>query len=111
MQMQIPCRSSTCEHLQCFDGWAFILMNEKKPSWICPICDRPAKLNSLVVDGSVCSGNISFWCRKYLGKVIVAMFPLVLAFLFRNVFAVHLFLKCLNFVQTFLFHMHTMILL
>lgn len=53
MRMSIPCRSAMCSHLQCFDARTFIQMNEKKPTWTCPICDRPAEFKTLIIDGSV----------------------------------------------------------
>ena len=52
-RLTIPSRSINCSHLQCFDAPTFIQMNEKKPSWICPICDRPATFKSLIIDGWV----------------------------------------------------------
>lgn len=51
MRMVIPCRASTCTHLQCFDASTFLLMNEKKPTWICPVCDKPATFDKLIIDG------------------------------------------------------------
>jgi len=51
MRMTMPCRPSTCDHLQCFDAAIFLMMNEKKPTWICPVCDSPAKYDDLMVDG------------------------------------------------------------
>ncbi|XP_076443846.1 E3 SUMO-protein ligase PIAS2-like isoform X2 [Babylonia areolata] len=51
MRMTLPCRSSTCTHLQCFDASTFLLMNEKKPTWICPVCDKPAPFDKLIIDG------------------------------------------------------------
>lgn len=51
MRMQVPCRSSGCPHLQCFDASLFLQMNERKPTWVCPVCDRPAAYDTLVVDG------------------------------------------------------------
>ncbi|XP_037562910.1 E3 SUMO-protein ligase PIAS2 isoform X1 [Dermacentor silvarum] len=51
MRMGIPCRALTCPHLQCFDASLYLQMNEKKPTWICPVCDRPATFSSLVIDG------------------------------------------------------------
>jgi E3 SUMO-protein ligase PIAS1 len=50
-RMTIPCRPVSCRHLQCFDASSFLQMNEKKPSWICPVCDKPADYKSLVLDG------------------------------------------------------------
>lgn len=51
MRMTTPCRSSTCLHLQCFDANLFLLMNERKPTWNCPVCDKPANYDHLVIDG------------------------------------------------------------
>ncbi|KAK3610264.1 hypothetical protein CHS0354_022327 [Potamilus streckersoni] len=51
MRIQIPCRASTCSHLQTFDAMTFLMMNEKKPTWICPVCDKPAPLEKLIIDG------------------------------------------------------------
>ncbi|KFM70226.1 E3 SUMO-protein ligase PIAS2, partial [Stegodyphus mimosarum] len=51
IKMELPCRSITCTHLQCFDAFLYIQMNEKKPKWICPVCDRPALFRTLAIDG------------------------------------------------------------
>ncbi|XP_073953436.1 E3 SUMO-protein ligase Su(var)2-10 isoform X1 [Choristoneura fumiferana] len=51
MRMSCPCRPANCPHLQCFDASLFLQMNERKPTWLCPVCDRPAVYDSLVVDG------------------------------------------------------------
>ncbi|XP_067630818.1 E3 SUMO-protein ligase PIAS2 isoform X2 [Eurosta solidaginis] len=51
MKMSIPCRASTCSHLQCFDASLFLQMNERKPTWNCPVCDKPAIYDNLVIDG------------------------------------------------------------
>uniref|UniRef100_A0A9I3E4K5 Protein inhibitor of activated STAT n=1 Tax=Anopheles dirus TaxID=7168 RepID=A0A9I3E4K5_9DIPT len=51
MRMSTPCRSSTCSHLQCFDASLYLQMNERKPTWNCPVCDKPAVYNNLVIDG------------------------------------------------------------
>ncbi|CAH1738368.1 unnamed protein product [Aphis gossypii] len=50
MRMKIPTKSIHCDHLQCFDATYFILMNEKKPTWKCPICNKPCFYNDLLVD-------------------------------------------------------------
>lgn len=44
-------RSSTCSHLQCFDASLYLQMNERKPTWNCPVCDKPAIYDNLVIDG------------------------------------------------------------
>ncbi|XP_055915871.1 E3 SUMO-protein ligase PIAS2 isoform X4 [Eupeodes corollae] len=51
MKMSIPCRASTCSHLQCFDANLYLQMNERKPTWNCPVCDKPAIYDHLVIDG------------------------------------------------------------
>ncbi|XP_017789792.1 PREDICTED: E3 SUMO-protein ligase PIAS3 [Habropoda laboriosa] len=51
MRMCTPCRASTCSHLQCFDASLFLQMNERKPTWNCPVCDKPALHDNLVIDG------------------------------------------------------------
>nr|XP_037873741.1 E3 SUMO-protein ligase PIAS3 isoform X4 [Bombyx mori] len=51
MRMSCPCRPANCPHLQCFDASLFLQMNERKPTWLCPVCDRAAPYDSLVVDG------------------------------------------------------------
>lgn len=49
--MCTPCRASTCSHLQCFDASLFLQMNERKPTWNCPVCDKSALYDNLVIDG------------------------------------------------------------
>uniref|UniRef100_A0AAR5PG96 SP-RING-type domain-containing protein n=1 Tax=Dendroctonus ponderosae TaxID=77166 RepID=A0AAR5PG96_DENPD len=51
MRMTTPCRAHTCAHLQCFDASLFLQMNERKPTWNCPVCDKPALYDHLVIDG------------------------------------------------------------
>lgn len=51
MRMTTPCRASTCMHLQCFDASLYLQMNERKPTWNCPVCDRSALYENLVIDG------------------------------------------------------------
>jgi len=50
-RMTFPCRASTCDHLQCFDADMYIRMNEKKPKWVCPVCNKPAYYEHLFLDG------------------------------------------------------------
>lgn len=51
MRMMLPARSTTCDHLQCFDASLFLQMNERKPTWTCPVCDKTATYDNLVIDG------------------------------------------------------------
>ncbi|XP_054154401.1 E3 SUMO-protein ligase PIAS2-like isoform X2 [Oppia nitens] len=51
MRIQIPCRAITCAHVQCFDALLYLQMNEKKPTWVCPVCDKSAVFSNLAIDG------------------------------------------------------------
>merc|ERR1712203_522450 len=51
MRMVTPARASTCDHLQCFDAQLYLSMNERKPKWVCPVCNKPALMENLLVDG------------------------------------------------------------
>ncbi|XP_070503287.1 E3 SUMO-protein ligase PIAS1-like [Chironomus tepperi] len=51
IRMKMPCRASTCKHLQCFDALLYLQMNECKQSWICPVCDKEAIFDNLSIDG------------------------------------------------------------
>ncbi|KFU85302.1 E3 SUMO-protein ligase PIAS3, partial [Chaetura pelagica] len=51
MRLVVPCRASTCSHLQCFDAALYLQMNEKKPTWTCPVCDKKAPYDTLIIDG------------------------------------------------------------
>ncbi|EHH59077.1 Protein inhibitor of activated STAT protein 4, partial [Macaca fascicularis] len=49
MRLSVPCRAETCAHLQCFDAVFYLQMNEKKPTWMCPVCDKPAPYDQLII--------------------------------------------------------------
>jgi len=51
MKMQLPCRATSCSHLQCFDASLFLQMNERKPTWVCPVCDKSILYDNLAIDG------------------------------------------------------------
>ncbi|KFV19593.1 E3 SUMO-protein ligase PIAS3, partial [Tauraco erythrolophus] len=51
MRLTVPCRAVTCTHLQCFDAALYLQMNEKKPTWTCPVCDKVAPYDHLIIDG------------------------------------------------------------
>ncbi|NXL37743.1 PIAS2 ligase, partial [Glaucidium brasilianum] len=51
MRLTVPCRAVTCTHLQCFDAALYLQMNERKPTWICPVCDKKAAYENLILDG------------------------------------------------------------
>lgn len=37
-RMTYPVKSIQCDHIQCFDALSFLSMQERIPSWICPVC-------------------------------------------------------------------------
>ena len=51
MRMHLPCRATSCSHLQCFDASLFLQMNERKPTWLCPVCDKTVLYDQLAIDG------------------------------------------------------------
>ncbi|XP_069818707.1 E3 SUMO-protein ligase PIAS4 [Dendropsophus ebraccatus] len=61
MRLTVPCRAETCAHLQCFDAVFYLQMNEKKPTWTCPVCDKPAQYDQLIIDGLL--GKILSECK------------------------------------------------
>ncbi|CAD5209567.1 unnamed protein product [Bursaphelenchus xylophilus] len=48
--MKTPARGKSCTHLQCFDLTNYIMMNEKRANWKCPVCNRQTLPSELVVD-------------------------------------------------------------
>ncbi|KAF9110142.1 SUMO ligase siz1 [Mortierella sp. AM989] len=51
-RITIPCRSSYCQHLQCFDAFTFFNLNEQTPTWTCPVCSRNMlSWEEIVIDG------------------------------------------------------------
>lgn len=49
-RMSLPGRSKYCQHVQCFDLKSYIMMNERKSTWKCPVCTRDAPYNDLRID-------------------------------------------------------------
>ncbi|XP_060872489.1 E3 SUMO-protein ligase PIAS2-like [Metopolophium dirhodum] len=50
IRMKMPAKSIHCDHLQCFDAHTFILMNEKKPTWMCPTCNKPCLYDDIQIE-------------------------------------------------------------
>ncbi|KAI9708705.1 MAG: SUMO ligase siz1 [Chrysothrix sp. TS-e1954] len=50
MRMQLPCRSTICTHVQCFDATSFLQAQEQAPQWTCPTCSKRFAFQALVVD-------------------------------------------------------------
>lgn len=75
VRMHIPVKPRNCDHLQCFDANLYLMMNEKKPTWKCPVCDQSAKYSDLIIDGYVIKCQISFsrCLFRYFEEVLGAM--------------------------------------
>ncbi|KAJ1566783.1 SUMO ligase siz1, partial [Cladochytrium tenue] len=50
-RISLPARGRSCRHPQCFDLSSYLQLNRTHPTWICPVCSRPATFAELVVDG------------------------------------------------------------
>ena len=50
LRMELPCRSTICPHVQCFDATSFLQLQEQAPTWTCPICNKIINFEALVVD-------------------------------------------------------------
>jgi len=50
MRMTLPCRSTVCNHNQCFDASYFIQLQEQAPTWTCPVCNKSISYDALVID-------------------------------------------------------------
>lgn len=75
-------RASTCLHLQCFDASLFLQMNERKPTWNCPVCDKAALYETLVIDGYVSIDDTRF-CFSNERKILMNW---ILCCVFLNLF-------------------------
>ncbi|XP_025207609.1 E3 SUMO-protein ligase PIAS1-like isoform X2 [Melanaphis sacchari] len=67
MRMKIPAKSIHCDHLQCFDASTFILMNEKKPTWMCPTCNKPCLYDDIQIENyflDIVSSPTLKYCSK-----------------------------------------------
>ncbi|QPG95738.1 hypothetical protein C2857_001876 [Epichloe festucae Fl1] len=50
MRLDVPCRSLSCTHMQCFDATSYLQLQEQGPQWLCPICNKSAPFEQLAVD-------------------------------------------------------------
>ncbi|KAJ5033460.1 uncharacterized protein L3040_008575 [Drepanopeziza brunnea f. sp. 'multigermtubi'] len=50
LRIDLPCRSISCRHNQCFDATSYLQLQEQGPTWLCPICNNSAPFDSLAVD-------------------------------------------------------------
>lgn len=50
VRMKIPAKFIHCDHIQCFDVGTFISLNEKKPKWMCPTCNKSCSYDDLQIE-------------------------------------------------------------
>ncbi|TVY20150.1 E3 SUMO-protein ligase pli1 [Lachnellula arida] len=50
LKIDLPCRSVSCRHNQCFDATSYLQLQEQGPTWLCPICNNSALFDTLAVD-------------------------------------------------------------
>ncbi|TVY45204.1 E3 SUMO-protein ligase, partial [Lachnellula occidentalis] len=50
LKIDLPCRSVSCRHNQCFDATSYLQLQEQGPTWLCPICNNSAPFDTLAVD-------------------------------------------------------------
>ncbi|KAI9842521.1 MAG: SUMO ligase siz1 [Thelocarpon superellum] len=50
LRMDLPCRSTVCTHIQCFDATSFLQLQQQAPTWTCPICNKIVSFEALAVD-------------------------------------------------------------
>ncbi|KAH6923458.1 hypothetical protein HPB50_001279 [Hyalomma asiaticum] len=65
-RINLPCRALSCTHLECFDAFNYLQINEQRPRWVCPVCGHRATYASLYID-RLFVGIL----RKAPGEVIV----------------------------------------
>lgn len=51
-RIQVPCRGAHCQHIQCFDAYAYLALNEGTlhPSWRCPVCNEQVFPQDIRID-------------------------------------------------------------
>jgi len=73
MRMTFPCRASTCDHLQCFDAQLYLMMNEKKPKWVCPVCNKSAYYENLLIGKGkyYCDNTINIYHKREINMMYI----------------------------------------
>lgn len=49
-RLKNPCRSTTCQHIQCFDVTSYLHLQEQASQWLCPVCNNLATFENLAID-------------------------------------------------------------
>jgi len=50
-RINIPAKGKACKHIQCFDLYSYLDMNQRNPKWKCPVCAKIILNDDLLVDG------------------------------------------------------------
>lgn len=50
LRIDLPVRSISCRHNQCFDATSYLQLQEQGPTWLCPICNTSAPFETLALD-------------------------------------------------------------
>ncbi|CUS11220.1 unnamed protein product [Tuber aestivum] len=50
LRIDLPIRSTFCNHMQCFDATSFLQLQQQAPTWSCPTCSKSISWRALVVD-------------------------------------------------------------
>ncbi|KAG0637707.1 putative SUMO ligase SizA [Tuber brumale] len=50
LRIDLPIRSTFCNHMQCFDATSFLQLQQQAPTWSCPTCNKSISWKALVVD-------------------------------------------------------------
>ncbi|KAG0648284.1 E3 SUMO-transferase plil [Hyphodiscus hymeniophilus] len=69
LRIDLPCRSISCRHNQCFDATSYLQLQEQGPTWLCPICNNSAPFENLAVDEYV--RDILRTTSKHIDQVTV----------------------------------------
>ncbi|XP_008187750.1 E3 SUMO-protein ligase PIAS2-like [Acyrthosiphon pisum] len=69
IRMKVPAKSIHCDHLQCFDASTFILMNEKKPTWMCPTCNKPCLYDDIQIENYFLDVVSSPTLKNYITEI------------------------------------------
>lgn len=49
-RIETPVRGLYCNHIQCFDLYNYLSLNNMNPKWICPACNHYCPFTQLIVD-------------------------------------------------------------
>lgn len=50
VRIKTPVRHPNCQHFQCFDLDSYLMMNDLRPTWQCPICDNKCYFYFIYID-------------------------------------------------------------